>query len=96
MSDDPTKLLKKDLIALYEKLKLERDELKLHLHLAKADARDEWHHLEEKWENFHERASGVGEAASEVSKDVGAATGILGEEIKKGYERIRRAINRKH
>lgn len=95
MSDDPTKLLKKDLIALYNMLKLERDELQLQLHLAKAEARDEWHHLEKKWETFHERASVVGEAAAEASKEVSAATGILAEEIKRGYEHIREAITGK-
>ena len=96
MSDDPTKLLKKDVIALYKMLKLERDELKLQLHLAKAEARDEWHHLEQKWETLHERASLVGEAASETSKEVGAATSMLAEELKRGYERLREAIAGRH
>lgn len=72
-----------------EKLKQQRDELRLKMHLAKADARDEWDELEGKWEHLKERAKAAGGEASEASGDVGEAFKSLASEIKKGYERIR-------
>jgi len=72
-----------------EKLKQQRDELRLKMHLAKADARDEWDELEGKLEHLRERAKAAGSEASEASGDVGEALRSLASEIKKGYARIR-------
>ena len=84
--------LKAGLVKLLQDLKHERDELNVQMHLAKAEARDEWRRMEEKWKHFHGKATAVGEVAADSSKDVEAATRILGEELKKGYVRIRKAI----
>ena len=92
MSDDTIEHVKEECSELLGKLKQERDELKLQIHLAKAEAHDEWEHLEDKWKQFQNKAAIVGDAASAVSKDVGAATRILGHEIKRGYQQIREAI----
>lgn len=47
---------KDDLNRVTNELKRYRDELKLKVHLAKADARDEWNELEKRWERFEEQA----------------------------------------
>ena len=49
MSEDPTKLLKDDFDAIMKFLHRERDELRVKIHLAKAEAKEEWQELEEKW-----------------------------------------------
>ena len=77
---------------MLEDLKQVRDELELQIHLAKADARDEWTELEKKWDHFRARAEVVGKAAEEAAGDVGEALEVLGDEIKKGYERIRKLL----
>ena len=92
MSTDTIENFKEECSELLHKLKQERDELNLQMHLAKADAHDEWERLEKKWNHFQGKAATVGDAAAEASKEVGAATRILAEELKHGYQHIREAI----
>ena len=92
MSDDTITNIKAECSELLHKLEQERDELKLQMHLAKAEALDEWERMEKKWHHFQGKAAAMGDAAAESSKDVGAAVGILGEELKHGYQHIREAI----
>lgn len=80
------------LAALKKDLKQARDELRVQMHLAKADARDEWENLEKKWDEFEGRMDKVEDAAEDAAKDVGQAASALGEELKAGYQRIRDAI----
>jgi hypothetical protein len=72
-----------------EELKQVRDEVQVKIHLAAADARDEWEQLEKKWEQFRARAEVIGRTAEEAAEDVGEALEILGEELKRGYQKIR-------
>jgi hypothetical protein len=81
-----------ELRVLRDKLALERDELRLQLHLARAEIRDEFAAAERKWENFHARASAVAESAGEGGRDVAAAAGLLGEELREAYRRIKQAV----
>jgi uncharacterized protein YjbJ (UPF0337 family) len=83
---------KEDFTEFVENLKTQRDELKVRMHLAAADAKDEWDKLEGKWNHFEAKAKQVGDQASDVSKDVWAAAKDLGAEIKEGYERIRKTL----
>jgi hypothetical protein len=53
---------------IMEKLRQERDELKLKAHLGKAEMRDEWETLERKWEHLEGRMEGVAEEAREASQ----------------------------
>lgn len=92
MNADSNESFRAEISALFDKMKTERDEINLQLHLGKAEARDEWENMEEKWEQFRAKAEVVGDIAADASKDVGAATRILGEELKNGYARIREAI----
>lgn len=74
---------------LMEKLRQQRDELRLKVHLGKADAKDEWNELEEKWEGLKARLKAAGGEAGEAKEDVSEAMKGLMDEIKKGYGRIR-------
>jgi len=78
--------------ALLEQLQRQRDELRVKLHLGKAEARDAWEELERKWEHLRARSEPVREALSESSKDVGKAAHELAEEIRHGYERLRKLL----
>lgn len=75
------------------KLKTERDELKVRLHLLKADAREEWDEVEKRWEHFEARMKKVGAAAADSSDDLGAAGKQLAEEIGSAYRRIRKSLD---
>ncbi len=74
---------------LLEDLKQQRDELKLKMHLAKAEVMDEWDVLEQKWEHMKPRLETVQHEAAKTSKNVLAALELGVEELREGYHRIR-------
>jgi len=81
-----------DLKKVLDDLKQQRDEINVKLHLAKAEVRDEWDTLETKWEDVKGKMITVNEAASQTKESVAAAAGLLVDEIKQGYERIKKAL----
>ena len=68
-----------------ERLRRQRDELKLKMHLAEADAKQEWAEMETRFERLKARAEHSGEETERAFEDVG-------REIEKGYERIKRSL----
>ncbi len=84
--------------SLIEKLKQQRDELQLKMHLASKEAQDQWAQLEETWQGVQERAeplsSATREAASaageQAKKVTGAALDVAAREIAAGYEKLRK------
>lgn len=75
-----------------EKLRQQRDELRLKLHLGKAELKEEWEALEGKWEHLEGRMKDVTEEARESSREVGAAFGVVADELGEAYRRIRRKL----
>lgn len=70
-----------------------RDELKVQLHLAKAEAREEWGKLEAAYTRLTgELTQATGDLKEPVRELSGAAKGVV-DELKHGYERIRRSFN---
>lgn len=72
-----------------ERLRRERDELRLQAELGKAEMKDEWEALEKKWGHLEHRMAAVAGEAREASQDVGAAIGLLLDELGEAYRRIR-------
>lgn len=85
--------LRKDYDTLADRLKTERDELNVQMHLASADLRDEWHILEDRWDDFQHKLKRANRAASESADEIGAALELLGQELKEGYKNIRKAMH---
>ena len=81
-----------DIEELVEKLKQERDELGVKLHLAKMEASEEWQELERKWSKLEGKMKQIGDAAAESTGDVRAAAELLGQEIKAGFKRIAKQL----
>lgn len=81
-----------DMKKFVETLKQQRDELKVKLHLAKAEAADEWEKAEKKWGQLKAKTRVLGTEAGGASKDIGAAAKQLAKEIKHGYDRIRKLL----
>lgn len=82
--------LREEMKKLEDALLQQRDELRVKLHLAKADARDEWEELERKWGEVQGKFVQLQQTAGESMDEIESAARLLGEEILKGYERIRR------
>ena len=77
---------------LLKDLARERDELRVQAHLLKAEARDEWEEMEEKWRHFESTMGRVGGSAKESAGEIGAAAEQLGEELGQAYKRLKNAL----
>ena len=75
------------------KLSRERDELALKMHLGKKEAQAEWEKLEAKWNHVKAvKGPPMKEAAAETARNVGSALDQAADELKKGYEKIRKLL----
>ena len=83
-----------DLDDIVEDLKQKRDEVRVQINLASREIKDEWKDLEEKMDEFSGKISQfAGDAQlKETGEGLGQALGEVGNELKRGYERIRDAI----
>jgi acetoin utilization protein AcuB len=88
----PARDLGKKLADEFESLKRARDELRVQIHLAKADARDLWDRTERKLEEVEGKVRLVSKGAEEPLQDVAEAARGLLREIREGYRRIRDAL----
>jgi hypothetical protein len=76
-------------------LKQERDELRLQIHLASKDAKDEYERLAGKVDELTEQYEPVKNAVEETSENVVSALGLAAGELKTGLQRIRGSISEK-
>lgn len=67
-----------------------RDEIKLKAHLGKAEAVEEFEKLDKKWNDFLVQYKPVAEEAGKTAENAGAALGLAADELKAGFERIRK------
>ena len=84
-----------DIDDIVESLKQQKDEIKLQIHLARAEARDEWPELEKKFDDFKIKADSLRKEAGETTGDVTEAAKLVGEEIKHGFDRMLKLIKQK-
>lgn len=77
-----------------DKLRQERDELRVRMHLAKAEMRDEWQSLEKKWAQLEARTkTASGRKDDEAHHTFDTPLGALADELGKAYRRIRRRFH---
>lgn len=81
---------KEQLDELLETLKKRRDELNVQMHLGRAEAKDLWQETEDKWRHLRGQLEQMDNDTGDVAKDVGAAAILVAEEIRQGYERLRK------
>jgi len=81
-----------DVSTLIDDLKQQRDEIRVRLHLAKAEAKEEWERLETKWEHVRGKMGVVGREAGKTAQEVGTALNLAVEELRRGYERVRELL----
>lgn len=79
---------------LVDELKQKRDELRLQIHLASKEVKDEWEDLEEKMHDFSAKAKKFSDDAKlrKTGEGIGDAMATVGHELKLGYDRIKKAI----
>ena len=77
------------------KLKQERDELKLKMHLASMDAKDEYDRISGKVDELSDQYDPVKDAVEEAAGNVFSALGMVADELKVGFHRVRKAVSEK-
>jgi hypothetical protein len=85
--------MKEEFDKLVEKLKTERDEINLKMHLASMDAREEFAEAEKKWGQIRVKATEIADDAVETSEEYIAKAKIVGEELKETYRRIAKRLS---
>jgi ribosome recycling factor len=76
----------------FEKLAQARDELRVQVNLARADARDEWKRLEQTWHKVEDEVKRAVDHTKQPTKELSGAARTLIEELERGYARIKTEI----
>lgn len=71
----------------------ERDELKIQIHLANLNAKDEYDYLSKKHDQLADEYQPVTEAIKKTADYVTSALGMVADELKFGFQRVRQAIS---
>jgi ABC-type phosphate transport system auxiliary subunit len=82
--------IREEALHLAETLRTQRDELKVQMNLANKEAHEEWGELEKKWEQLQSKLKQLKAELNHSGHDVGDAISLLGDEIKVGYQRLRK------
>ena len=68
-----------------DNLKTLRDEVKVQVHLAKAELKDEWESLEPKFEEMEQKLGGAAEETRQV-------VNVIADELTAAYKRIKERL----
>jgi ElaB/YqjD/DUF883 family membrane-anchored ribosome-binding protein len=77
---------------LIETLKQQRDELRVKLHLAGEEAKQEYERISGRIGDLIEQSEPAQEAIQETAANVWAALRLAAEEMRAGFERVRKSI----
>ncbi|WP_136806544.1 hypothetical protein [Desulfosediminicola flagellatus] len=80
--------------SLMEKLKTQRDEIKLKIHLGSMEVRQEFEDAENTWQNVKLKASEITDDAVETSEEYVGKAKVVGEELKEAYNRITQRLSK--
>lgn len=92
-ADRKKRMDKEKLNRALENLKTQRDELRVQLHLANAELKDEWEELEEHWKEVERKLDAIRENTSDAAREAGEVLYIIGDELGNAYGRIRSRIH---
>ena len=65
-----------------------RDELKVQMHLAKAELKQDWERLEGTFQRVQDDLRYTGEQSKQPARELSTAAKALLEELKRGYDRV--------
>jgi len=93
-TEDALAHLRTELKERVARLKTQRDELRVQLHLANAEIREEWEKLEVKWAHYQARMHTASTAAGEAAREIITALQLIGDELAEAYRRIKAGLSR--
>jgi predicted nucleic acid-binding Zn-ribbon protein len=77
---------------LVQRLKTERDELRVKAHLAKLEAEQEWQSMESKWADLEQRIEQIGDEAKETGESFVEASERLARDLAEAFRNFRRNL----
>jgi hypothetical protein len=83
---------KENLTEVCTRLRKERDELRVKLHLGTMEAKEEWEGLEKKWQHFESQLGEKKDEVVEASREVSEAVELIAKELGAAYRRIREGL----
>lgn len=85
--------IKEEFNNLLDKLKAERDEIGLKLHLASMEAKEEFEAAEQQWALIKAKAADIADDSVETSEEFIAKAKVVGEELKETYQRVTKRLS---
>jgi hypothetical protein len=85
--------MNEDFEKLWEKVKTQRDELRVQSHLAQAELKDEWQELEQKWDGAEKNLKQLQGEAKETTDELVASARVVMEELSSAYDRIKERLS---
>ena len=83
---------KNTLEQMLSELKQQRDELRLQMHLAGMEAKDEYERLSDKCDELSNQYEPLSSAVEETADNVFSALGLAAGELKVGFLRVKKAL----
>jgi len=84
--------MKQEFDALLNRLNTERDQIKLQLHLASMEVKEEFAEVEKKWEQVKQKAEEIADDSVETTDEFISGAKVVGEELVDAYHRITKRI----
>lgn len=81
-----------DINVMMQRLEAQRDELRLKMHLAEMDCRDEWKTLESRFEDLQTKVKETSTDVGELTNDTWQGLKVLGEEIAEAFRCLRKDL----
>jgi len=85
---------KERLADVVAKLRQQRDELRLKVHLGAMEAKEEWAELEGKWQALESRLAETRQGAAQKTREARANVAFIADELEAAYRRIRDGLAR--
>ena len=83
---------KRPIDELITSLKQERDELAVKIHLGATEVKEQWDKVTAKLDDMTAKYDPMKNAVSESSEEVWAALKLVAQEVKHGFDRIRKSL----
>jgi len=74
-------------------LKTTRDEVRVQIHLGKAELKDDWEELEDKWQHTERKLEKAGDDAKEMAGDAQDKMKVVVDELSAAYARIKERLD---
>jgi len=77
----------------WQQLKTQRDEIRVQIHLAKAELKDEWEKLDPAWQKAHHEYEELKEATEDAAHGLQKSFTVVTDELSNAFERIKKRLD---